>query len=224
MRPRTEKPAYWCFASAFAPISDENRDGGRSLSSEAGKADSVSPFPARIALQGGETRGRRCDVSLPSARRRHFRELIRPVVHTWPLEPSPATNARLNRPYAIRAQTRQIRVLAEPFNNNKKWAQGQRRDRAPSCQLPPVSFLLCRPIVGDWKQMDLVLSGRLLMMMLGSGFAFAAAAGGTRAQKRKGGDICRRPFGGGYIRLPASRLIAASNRCCREQTWRCELW
>jgi hypothetical protein len=39
---------------------------------------------------------------------------------------NPATTARLNHPYAIRAQTHQIRVLAEPFNNNKKYVQGQR--------------------------------------------------------------------------------------------------
>jgi hypothetical protein len=35
-----------------------------------GKAGSVSPLPARIALQGGETRGRRCDsVSQPQRRK-----------------------------------------------------------------------------------------------------------------------------------------------------------
>ena len=38
----------------------------------------------------------------------------------------PARIARLDRPYANRAQTHKIRVLAEPSNNNKKWALGQR--------------------------------------------------------------------------------------------------
>jgi hypothetical protein len=44
-----------CFASVFVPISDEKRDGGRSfLRMFLEKADSVSPFPARIAPQGGK--------------------------------------------------------------------------------------------------------------------------------------------------------------------------
>jgi hypothetical protein len=45
-----------CFASAFVPNSDEKRDGGRAFPSS-WKADSVSPLPARIALQGGERAG-----------------------------------------------------------------------------------------------------------------------------------------------------------------------
>ena len=37
-----------------------------------------------------------------------------------------AVTAWLSDPYAIRAQTHERRVLAEPFNNNKIWALGQR--------------------------------------------------------------------------------------------------
>src|ERR1017187_5154687 len=51
LRTRTEA-LFYCFASAFVPISDENRDGGRAFSLNLpGKASSVSPVPARIALQ-----------------------------------------------------------------------------------------------------------------------------------------------------------------------------
>jgi hypothetical protein len=37
-----------------------------------------------------------------------------------------AVTAWLSDPYAFRAQTHESRVLAEPFNNTKIWARGQR--------------------------------------------------------------------------------------------------
>src|SRR5204863_6672544 len=62
----THESLSCCFASAFVPLPDENRDGGRSFFRfYTGKANSVSPVPARIALQGGETRELRCEISLP---------------------------------------------------------------------------------------------------------------------------------------------------------------
>jgi len=137
-------------ASRLSSFQSQTRTGtvaGRFTGLAPPKADSVSPLPACIALQGGETRRRRCDVSLPSTRRRHLREPC------WlgPLQPglgiNPSQTHWPDYPYAIRAQTHEFRVLAEPFNNNKICTAGQRivglgadmdRSSGPASQ-PPVS-------------------------------------------------------------------------------------
>src|SRR6202034_3327418 len=52
-RTGARKPLICCFASAFVPISDENRDGGRAFP-DSQESQLRFAVPARIALQGGE--------------------------------------------------------------------------------------------------------------------------------------------------------------------------
>src|ERR1700739_13831 len=122
-----------CFASAFVPLPDENRDGGRSFFRfYTGKANSVSPVPARIALQGGETREHRCDISLPRLSFTRSERCVpalrkrRAIRGLWPLSllAAPGTDPRqtclpgspvTRHPLAHTDR----RVLAEPFKDNK---------------------------------------------------------------------------------------------------------
>src|ERR1035437_946207 len=66
-RTRTEALLY-CFASAFVPISDENRDGGRAFPNS---LESQLRFlvPARIALRGGERAGAVAICTCPCKKR-----------------------------------------------------------------------------------------------------------------------------------------------------------
>jgi hypothetical protein len=57
LRTRARKPSDPASRPSSFQLSDENRDGGRAFSLQTGKADSVSPFPARIAPQGEERAG-----------------------------------------------------------------------------------------------------------------------------------------------------------------------
>lgn len=113
-------------ASRLSSFQSQTRTGtvaGRFTGFTPQKADSVSPFPARIALQGEETRGRRCDVSLPSARRRPVTGPARPTTlpglrTNYPNSPGELAGTRLD-------DTRQTRSC-EPFYNNKILGVGQR--------------------------------------------------------------------------------------------------
>ena len=103
----------------------------------AGKANSVSPVPARIAPQGGETREHRCDftasasflhrendLSLPFARGERFGDFGR-LYHRRLRVPALAKLAgRASRTHPPLRHTERC-VLAEPFNNIKKQGWGQ---------------------------------------------------------------------------------------------------
>ena len=112
----------------------------------AGKANSVSPIPARIALQGGErasadaiylstpsTKTCRWGPRLPFARKEQFPGSVWPANCAWhwdqlrQLQPDRA----FRTPPLSRHTNRG--VLAEPFNNSKKSGWGQ-------CVLPHPSI------------------------------------------------------------------------------------
>ncbi len=124
----------------------------------AGKANSVSPIPARIALQGGERAGAdamylstpstktcRCGARLPSARREQLRGPARRENLTWPRGPTrPLMPDRVAHTHSSSRHTKRC-VLAEPFNNNKKCERGQ-RIVTPSTR---ISSGLSRPIAAS---------------------------------------------------------------------------
>ena len=127
-RAHAQKPYCCCFASAFVPISDENRDGGRAFS----RYWRVKPAPFRGSGPHSpprrRTRGRRSDLSLPLARKERFQESL------WPGNCQPRLAFRTN-PANCRMAGLPLRlspfkhtyrgVLAEPFNNTKKGRLGQ---------------------------------------------------------------------------------------------------
>ena len=92
-----------CFASAFVPISDENRDGGRAFPNS---LESRLRFrvPARIALQGGERADADAILPLPFARKERFLELVWPDNCVWPLGISPANSILAGPPVHLRRQ------------------------------------------------------------------------------------------------------------------------
>ena len=126
-RANTQKAHCSCFASAFVPLSDEKRDGDRSFSATPRKsqlrfAASGSHSPSKV----GERASRRCDCSLPSARREPLRELVWPANFTWPGNfPDPYSAPGL--PYSAHAQTHHRQRSCEPFKDSKKNRVRQRR-------------------------------------------------------------------------------------------------
>lgn len=115
------------------PISDENRDGDRTPAG--GRVNSVSPVPARIALQGGETRGRRSDYQqssgnlansacpCPQQDKGEFGTcLARP---TAPGPGSLAANRRVAPSTPHRLSHGKRGSLANPIHNIKKPGRGQ---------------------------------------------------------------------------------------------------
>jgi len=109
----------------------------------AGKANSVSPVPARIALQGGETREHRCEIPLP---RLSFtrgamcpcpsqeKSCFRTLAALAPRGPQDLTLPSLltgTSRYAPPSTHTERRVLAEPFKDNKKQGSGQRNRPDP---------------------------------------------------------------------------------------------
>jgi hypothetical protein len=138
---RTEALLY-CFASAFVPISDENRDGGRAFPNS-GKP---TPYPGSgpHSPPRWRTRGRRSDLSLhPSdedlspgtpaapARKERFREPAWPIKCFWPWDQRPQLQP--DRPVPTLSPSRHTdrSVLAQPSNNNKKSEWGQTDSAAP---------------------------------------------------------------------------------------------
>jgi hypothetical protein len=99
-----------CFASAFVPSSDESRDGGRAFPRQTpGKADSVSPVPARIALQGEERAGTVAIDIVPALREmRASSGTCLASLTSWP-EPEPAAKLR-----------RRLGLFAPPVNLHRK--------------------------------------------------------------------------------------------------------
>src|SRR5580658_4398646 len=131
-RTRAQKPCDCCFASAFVPVSDENRDGGRAFPRLIpGKADSVSPVPARIALKGRGTRGRRSD-SCPCPRKKRANPgLVWPVCFCRPgLQPAP-TACRVSPSLQIRSDTRRRSALAKPFQQYQETGAGSIHSSLP---------------------------------------------------------------------------------------------
>jgi len=116
------------------PISDENRDGDRAFPNPLESQLRIR-VPARIALQGGGTRGRRSDVA-PALRKKR----ATPGLAWQPTAPGPGASSHLNRPVRAAHTPPTLRhtkegVLAEPFNNTKKPGRGQRI-------LPSAAFFL----------------------------------------------------------------------------------
>jgi hypothetical protein len=132
-RARARKPN--CTASRLPSFQSQTRTGtvaGRFPAprgqSQLRFADSGPHSPPRW-----RTRGHRCDLSLPFARKERFREPVWPANCAWPWDqlrqlqpdrafPTPPPSRHTNRD-----------VLAEPFNNSKKSGWGQ-------CVLPHPSI------------------------------------------------------------------------------------
>jgi hypothetical protein len=123
------------------PISDENRDGD--WTPAGGRVNSVSPVPARIALQGGETRGRRsdCEQILRNARETCFVPALRKTRAKFGTclagslrltQANPAAGWRASCPTTLLRLTHAKRgLLAKPFQQYQETGAGSMKSPRP---------------------------------------------------------------------------------------------
>jgi len=95
-----------------------------------GKANSVSPIPARIALQGGERADSDAICPCPPQEESDLQDLYGRQ-NAPDLEKQPAKTPGKVSCTPLPLQGTAPSVLAEPFNNNKKAGQGQSICPAP---------------------------------------------------------------------------------------------
>jgi hypothetical protein len=126
-RANTQKAHCSSFASACVPLSDEKRDGDRSFSATRGKANSVSPLPARIAPpRWGNAQAVDAIVPCPPQEESHSGNLS-----GRPTSPGPGTSPILTPlrgfPTPPMPKTHHRRCSCEPFKDSKKTRGRQRR-------------------------------------------------------------------------------------------------
>ena len=123
-RTRTEALLY-CFASAFVPISDENRDGGRAFPRTA----RAKPTPYRGSGPHSpprwRTRGRRSDLSLPLQEKSDSGNMSGQLTARGLGDQRPRLQPDRATPTLPPSRHTDRSVLAQPSNNSKKSGWGQ---------------------------------------------------------------------------------------------------
>jgi hypothetical protein len=129
-----------CFASAFVPISDENRDGGRafpnSLESQLRFAGSGPHRPPRW-----RTRGRRSDLSLPVQEKSDSGNMSGQPTAPGLGDQRPRLQPDRAIPTLPPSRHTCRGVLAQPSNNSKKSGWGQ--TDSPPLRIFPLYSIEC---------------------------------------------------------------------------------
>jgi hypothetical protein len=114
-----------CFASAFVPNSDENRDGGRSLLAQPRESRLRFAVPACIALQGGERADTVAICSCPQQDESRSGTCLAGQLHQAraPIAADFALAAPAPTPWPLHRTA--AGALAEPSYNSKKPGLGQ---------------------------------------------------------------------------------------------------